>query len=106
MPRSRQLLLGLLGIVLGTATGLLAHYGFGLSGAGSKCLGIAVLLVTYWVTEPLPIGVTSLLPIILLPLFGVVPGSEVSAPYFSDAMLIFFGSFLLAVAVEEHNLHR
>jgi sodium-dependent dicarboxylate transporter 2/3/5 len=49
--------------------------------------------------------VTALLPLVLLPITGVAPAGVISAAYFSDPILLFFGSFLLAAAVEEQGLH-
>jgi solute carrier family 13 (sodium-dependent dicarboxylate transporter), member 2/3/5 len=49
--------------------------------------------------------VTALLPLVLLPMNGVAPAGTISSAYFSDAILLFLGTFILAAAVEKHGLH-
>jgi sodium-dependent dicarboxylate transporter 2/3/5 len=51
-------------------------------------------------------GVTSLLPIIILPLIGVLGSSSVSSIYFSDGVVVFWGSMIMATAIEKYNLHK
>jgi di/tricarboxylate transporter len=41
-----------------------------------------------------------------MPLTGVAEAGEVSEAYFSDPILLFFGTFILAAAVEKHGLHK
>jgi sodium-dependent dicarboxylate transporter 2/3/5 len=41
-----------------------------------------MIIIVYWITEAIPIPVTSLLPIVLFPLVGVVKASEVAPNYF------------------------
>ena len=42
---------------------------------------VAVLCVVWWVFEPVPIPVTSLLPLAILPLTGVLTPAEVGQAY-------------------------
>jgi sodium-dependent dicarboxylate transporter 2/3/5 len=35
-----------------------------------QCAYVMLLMAAFWVTEALPLAITSLLPVILLPLFG------------------------------------
>ena len=49
---------------------------------------------------------TALVPLILFPLMGVLDGKATAKSYFSDTQFVFIGSFLLAVAIEEAQLHR
>ncbi|MCD4735345.1 MAG: anion permease, partial [Bacteroidales bacterium] len=46
-------------------------------------LAIALLMAIWWITEIIPLAVTSLLPVILFPLFGVMDGKSVSSAYFN-----------------------
>lgn len=67
---------------------------------------VAILMAFWWITEAIPIGVTSLLPIILFPLFGVLDGKEVSETYFNYIIFLYIGGFIMALAIEKWNLHR
>lgn len=68
-------------------------------------LGIALLMAVWWVTEIIPLGITSLLPIVLFPVFGIMSSEEVSASYFNDVIFLFMGGFLMALAIQKWNLH-
>ncbi|MTI21823.1 DASS family sodium-coupled anion symporter [Fulvivirga sp. RKSG066] len=69
-------------------------------------LAVASWMITWWVTEAIPIPATSLLPIVLLPLLGIFKVSEATAPYASSIIFLFMGGFLIALALEKHNLHK
>ena len=69
-------------------------------------MAIAVLMAVWWITEVVPLAVTSLLPVVLFPLFGVINGKEVSSAYFNDVIFLFIGGFLVALAMQKWNLHK
>lgn len=99
-----RLRLVLLGPVLTYLTYLVAPQDLPPEAMGT--LLAAVWTVTWWVTEAIPIPATSLLPAILLPLFGVCD-AQVAAKYYSHYLiLLLLGGFLLARAVECSGLHR
>jgi sodium-dependent dicarboxylate transporter 2/3/5 len=52
------------------------------------------------------IGITSLVPLILIPLLGIDSGSSIATSYFEDSIVTCFGSLLISDAVEYYNLHR
>lgn len=66
----------------------------------------AVLVATWWIFEPIPIPATSLLPIGLLPLFGVLTPAEVGASYGHPLVLLLMGGFILSTAMERSGAHR
>ena len=69
-------------------------------------LSVAILMAIWWITQAVPISVTSLLPVALFPLFGIMNGKEVSSTYFNHVIFLFIGGFLVALAMEKWNLHK
>lgn len=63
-------------------------------------------MILWWVTEPVPIPITSLLPLVMLPLLGVTSVKEVAQPYGDPVIFLFMGGFILALALEKYNLHQ
>ena len=50
--------------------------------AVSATLAVALLMAIWWVTEAVPLAVTSLIPVALFPLLGIMDGKDVSSTYF------------------------
>ena len=69
-------------------------------------LATAIWMIIWWITEAVSISVTALLPLLLFPLFKVMPMAEVGANYGSPIIFLFFGGFVLALALEKVNLHK
>lgn len=78
----------------------------GLPAAGWHTLGLALMMAVWWTTEPMPIGITALLPPIVLPLAGIVDIGGATAPYANPLVFLFLGGFLLAAGVKRWGLHR
>ncbi|MBO9480991.1 DASS family sodium-coupled anion symporter [Salinisphaera sp. G21_0] len=69
-------------------------------------VGVASMMAIWWVSEVVPIPVTSLLPILLVPLLGVASIKAVTAPFAHPTIYLFFGGFMLGMAMERWNLHK
>ncbi len=69
-------------------------------------VGLAFWMVSWWITEAVSISVTALLPLVVFPLTGVMDANAVGANYGSSIVFLFFGGFVLALALEKVNLHR
>lgn len=73
---------------------------------GDAVIAVAIWMVIWWITEAVHIAVTALLPLVLFPLLGVMNAPDVGANYGSPIIFLFFGGFVLALALEKVNLHK
>ena len=78
----------------------------GLELAGWRATAVGLLMAVWWMTEALPIAATSLLPLALFPVLGILPVQEAAAPYANPLIFLFLGGFLIALAMERWELHR
>lgn len=106
MPRNLRHLLALLSGPLLFGILLLIPAPSGISVAAWRVIALAAFMVTWWITEGVPIPVTALLPIVLLPAMGIRSPAEASSPYASPIVFLFMGGFVLALALERWQLHR
>jgi solute carrier family 13 (sodium-dependent dicarboxylate transporter), member 2/3/5 len=69
-------------------------------------LSVAALMITWWVTEALPMPIVALVPLVLLPIMKVMPIKEVAANYADHNIYLFMGGFMLGLAIEKWGLHK
>jgi sodium-dependent dicarboxylate transporter 2/3/5 len=69
-------------------------------------ISVTIWVAWWWLTEVVPIAVTSLLPLVLLPLLGLAPAKDVARQYMDNIIFLFIGGFILAFALEKWNLHK
>ncbi|OGG97716.1 MAG: anion transporter [Candidatus Lambdaproteobacteria bacterium RIFOXYD12_FULL_49_8] len=74
--------------------------------SAQRMAAIAFLMATWWMCESIPIPVTSLLPILLFPMMGVMHTSKAAAPYANQLIFLFMGGFIIALSMQRWNLHR
>jgi sodium-dependent dicarboxylate transporter 2/3/5 len=60
----------------------------------------------WWITEAIPLPATSLLPIVLFPLLGILGLDETTAAYGQPIVFLYIGGFLIAIAIEKTGLHK
>ncbi|MFM9957350.1 MAG: SLC13 family permease [Phycisphaerales bacterium] len=102
---------GMLAVFAGPIVGLLVWallnwLAPGLPEDGRRAAGLLAWMATWWLGEVLPLGVTALLPLVALPMLGVLSVREAAAPYADRIVFLFMGGFILALAMERWNLHR
>ena len=72
----------------------------------TKMAATASLMAVWWITEAIPLAATSLIPIIIFPLSGILDGEKTTAAYINSIIFLFLGGFLLALAMEKWGLHK
>lgn len=77
----------------------------GMSVQAWRTAATALLMAIWWITEAVPIPVTSLAPLVLFPLLNVLPITEAAAPYANPVIFLFMGGFMIAAALESCGLH-
>lgn len=70
-----------------------------------RVLTMALWMVIWWIGEAVPVPVTALLPLVLLPYLGVFNIAQSTAPYANPIIFLFMGGFMIALALEKHKLH-
>ena len=98
-----------LALLLGPVVAILAASSFYLvstNPGAALTLGITLWVVIWWIFEPIPIPATSLLPMALFPMFGIITAKELGAAYGNPLVLLMLGGFLLATALERSGAHR
>ncbi len=81
---------------------LLRHIGTAEAGMA----GIVAWMAIWWISEAVPLAVTSLLPLVLFPILGIDTVSGTAVNYGKEIIFLFLGGFLLALAMERAQLHR
>ena len=78
----------------------------GMSENAWQISGLTAWMALWWITEPVPIPVTALLPIVVVPLLSLDSIGNVTAPYAHPLIFLFLGGFMLSIAMERWNLHK
>ena len=99
----RTHLLRLSGPVLGLVVYALLRY---LGHAPAAMAGVVTWMAVWWISEAVPLAVTSLLPLVLFPLLGIDTMGGTATNYGKEIIFLFLGGFLLALALERAQLHR
>ncbi len=92
------------GILLSLATYLFNP--FGLDATANKAVAVAVLMITWWISEALPMPAVALIPLVLLPLLNISSMEEVAKAYSNPVIFLFMGGFMIGLAIEKWNLHK
>ncbi len=105
MHRRRTLLL-VVGVVSGAVLWGVLRGPAGLSAKAAWCGAITMVCAVWWVTEPIPIPATSLIPFAAFPLAGVLDHKGVATAYGHSLILLLLGGFMLSMAMEKSGAHR
>lgn len=78
----------------------------GLTPEAHKLLSIMTLVCLWWITEPIPIPVTSLVGPTLCVMFGVVKMKDAFAAFANPMIFLFMGGFIIAKAMMVNGLDK
>ncbi|WP_407399814.1 SLC13 family permease [Anaerovibrio sp.] len=78
----------------------------GITVEAHKLLAITILVSLWWITEPVPIPVTSLIGPVLAVMTGVVKEVDAFAAFANPMIFLFMGGFILAKAMMIHGLDK
>ncbi|XP_062550594.1 protein I'm not dead yet-like [Armigeres subalbatus] len=71
-----------------------------------RCMFVVLMMAIFWITEALPLPITSLIPVVLFPLLGILDTDRTCMMYMRETLLMFMGGIFLALAIEHCNLHK
>lgn len=77
-----------------------------LGAAPAAMAGVVLWMAIWWISETVPLAVTSLLPLVLFPLLGIASTAATAMHYGKEIIFLFLGGFLLALGIERSGLHR
>jgi sodium-dependent dicarboxylate transporter 2/3/5 len=80
--------------------------GLGGTHAVSITLAITLLTAIMWITEVIPIPVSSLIPFVGFPFAGILTHKQASSAFGSHVIILLMGAFMLAKAIEKSGVHE
>lgn len=69
-------------------------------------VGVTLWVAAWWITEPISIPATSLIPLAVFPLVGVLTPAEVGGAFGNKLVLLMMGGFMLSAAMERSGAHQ
>lgn len=69
-------------------------------------VGLFLWMSAWWITIPVGVAVTSLLPIVVCAAFGIVPVANIIPQYFTDLVVLLLGANILTLTWETTGLNR
>ena len=73
---------------------------------GAMAAGLTLLCALWWIFEPIPIPATSMIPLGVFPLLGILDGKQVAQAYGDPLILLLMGGAMLSKAMEKSGAHR
>ena len=95
-------------LIIGPTIGLVLYL-FLLSTIGYKSAitaGITTWIAIWWVTEPIPIPATSIIPFFAFPMANIVSNKDIAKAYGHWLILLLLSGFILSVAMEKSGVHK
>ncbi|MGL4721718.1 MAG: SLC13 family permease [Desulfovibrionaceae bacterium] len=73
---------------------------------GWNILCVTIWMTLWWATSIIPFAITSMLPIILFPIFSIAESKDIFPAYANPIIFLFLGGFLYAIALQRNGLHK
>ncbi len=91
-------------IIACLVTAAMLHFGWSVDGALTG--GLTTLCAIWWVFEPIPIPATSMIPLGVMPLLGILDGKQIAQAYGDPLIILLMGGAMLSKAMERSGAHR
>jgi sodium-dependent dicarboxylate transporter 2/3/5 len=78
----------------------------GVTPEGQSTLAMTGWMAVWWLTVAVPLAVTALLPLLVIPALGIGSPGTAAAPYANPVIFLFMGGFFIAAAMRRWSLHR
>ena len=91
----------LVGIIIALT---MLRYSWSIEGALTG--GLTALCALWWIFEPIPIPATSMIPLGVMPLVGILDGKQVAQAYGDPLIILLMGGAMLSKAMEKSGAHR
>lgn len=85
---------------------IFSPYFAGMPREARSTLAVTLLMACWWISLAVPIAITSLLPLVLFPVLGILPSSKTAVAYANNNIFLFMGGFILALGIQRWGLHR
>ncbi len=69
-------------------------------------LGLTLWMAVWWISEVVPVAVTALLPLVVLPVTGILAMKTAAAEFGNEIVFLFLSGFFFGAAIERWDLHR
>jgi len=74
-------------------------------GPAFRCLFVLLLMAIYWSTMALPLPITALIPVFLMPVLGIHDTDSMARELLQNATMMFWCGLAFAIALEESGAH-
>lgn len=98
-----------LGLITGPLLAVVLAISMNAAGWDAKACwtgAIVMLCVVWWLLESIPIPATSMIPLAVFPLVGVLSKEDVARAYGNDMILLMLGGFMISTALASSGAHH